>query len=90
MPPPDAPGPAQVIHAVQTDQPVPGAVPGAPSYGLLSCPVRCSGAVLSRPGETLGVWFVPFPTTAYGGGDMAWVLTGISGDVMVVSTRDNP
>jgi hypothetical protein len=90
LPPPGAPAPGQIIQEVQLQPPIPGAFPAAPSYGLLSCPVRCSGAVLARPDETLGAWFVPFPTTAYGARDMAWVLTDISGDVRVVSTRDNP
>ena len=53
-----------------------------------SCPVACR-AVLSEPGEAVESWFVSYPGTEYGLGDIEWVLVARSG-VSVVSTSDNP
>lgn len=90
VPPRDAPTPAAVAQIARRDGPFPAAAINPPVYGVLSCPVACSGAVLSTRGEAIGAWFVSYPGTEYGSGDIAWVLVDPSMGVRVVSTIDNP
>ena len=75
---------------MRADGPFPASPVNPPVYGVLSCPVACSGAVLSQRGETVGAWFVSYPGTEYGGGDIAWVLVDATQGIRVVSTIDNP
>ena len=89
MPPPDA-RPAAIAEVAQSDAPFPQAAVNPPVYGVLSCPIACSGAVLSGPGEAIEAWFVSYRGTEYGNGDIAWVLIDETMGVRVLSTRDNP
>jgi hypothetical protein len=90
VPPPGAPSSGEVAEIAVRDGPFPASAINPPVYGVLSCPVACSGAVLSTRGEEIGSWFVSYPGTEYGGGDIAWVLVDAAMGVRVVSTIDNP
>jgi hypothetical protein len=81
---------AAVGEIARTDGPFRASPVNPPVYGMLSCPVACSGAVLSQRGETIGAWFVSYPGTEYGAGDIAWVLIDASEGVRVISTIENP
>ena len=85
---PDAARAANVAATVRREGPYPGSAIDQPVRGTLGCPIRCA-AVLSGPGDTQEMWFVSYPDTRYGAGDMAWVLADPSG-VWVASTPDNP
>ncbi len=87
---PPAGGAAAIAAIARQEGPFPAAAVNPPVYGVLSCPVRCSGAVLSQPGEAIEAWFVSYPGTEYGGVDIAWVLIDPAMGVRVLSTRDNP
>ena len=79
---------AAAARAAQREGPNPGAPVNPPVYGMLSCPVACQN-VLSDRGDLREFWFVSYPGTEYGGGDIEWVLVDGFG-VSVISTRENP
>ena len=89
-PPLEGPTAATIGDIARTDGPFPASAVNPPVYGALSCPVACSGAVLSQRGETVGVWFVSYPGTRYGNGDIAWVLIDPTQGVRVTSTSHDP